>query len=167
MTRINIAEGLRGLPDKDTMLSMSGLAFMEAMRDGSLPHAPIAGTMNLRLVAVAPGEVAFRGIPSEAHLNPMGGVHGGWFGTILDSALGCAVMTALPRGAWYTTLEYKVNMVRALAPGVEVEARARLRHAGRSTAVADATLSILETDKLCATASTTCMVMHREPAAAG
>jgi uncharacterized protein (TIGR00369 family) len=63
-------------------------------------------------------------------------VHGGWYGTLLDSCMGCAVMTALPRGRVYTTLEYKVNLLRAIPLGTEVIATGTVTHAGRSTAVA-------------------------------
>lgn len=121
--------------------------------------APIAGGMNFRLFRVEEGHVAFRGSAAFEHLNPMGGVHGGWYGTLLDSALGCAVATLLPQGRHYTTLEYKVNITRALKPGVLVEAAARVSHFGRSTAVAEATLTGVEDGKLYATGSTTCLVM--------
>ena len=51
-------------------------------------------------------------------LNPMGTVHGGWFATLLDSALGCAVHTRMKPGQGYTTAELSVNIVRALTPKV-------------------------------------------------
>ena len=120
---------------------MDGLAFMKAVLAGDLPAPPMARTMNIGVSQVAHGRVAFRGAPTPDHLNPMGTTHGGWFGTVLDSALGCAVMTVVPQGSVYTTLEYKVNLVRGIPPGTEVEAVATVDHAGRSTAVASATLT--------------------------
>ena len=89
----------------------------------------------------------------------MGGVHGGWYGTLLDSALGCAVMTTVPQGHWYTTLEYKVNLTRALPMGMEIDCIAQVRHGGRSTAVAEAEIRGCADGKLYALGSTTCLIM--------
>jgi uncharacterized protein (TIGR00369 family) len=154
-----IARTPEDLPDRARLAQMSGLEFIEAIRDGHLPGAPIAGLLNFRILAVAPGEVTFRGTPSFSHFNPMGAVHGGWYGTLLDSAMGCAVATTLPKGRWYTTLEYKVNLTRALPAGTEVDCTARVSHAGRSTGVAEGWIRGVEDGKLYATGSTTCIVM--------
>ena len=148
------------LPDRDQLASMSGVEYMQAIRNGEMAGAPIAGVMNFRLHDVQKGEVAFRGAPEFQHCNPTGGVHGGWYGTILDSALGCAVATALDKGLFYTTLEYKVNLTRALRLGVEVECRARVQHLGRTTAVAEATITGVEDGRLYATGSTTCIILR-------
>lgn len=153
------AQGPGDLASRDTLLSQSGLDFMQAMLDGTLPLPPIAGLFGFRLHSVAPGRVAFRGTPRFDACNPMGGVHGGWYGTILDSALGCAVMTTVPRGRFYTTLEYKVNVTRALPVGTEAEALSWVTHAGRTTAVASAELRGVADQTLYATGSTTCIIM--------
>jgi uncharacterized protein (TIGR00369 family) len=147
------------LPDMAALTAMSGLAFMQAMLDGRIPHPPIAGPMNYHLHSVEPGRVAFRGTAEFSHSNPMGTVHGGWYGTLLDSALGCAVMTTVPRGRTYTTLEYKVNIIRALPIGLEVEAHATIDHAGRSTAVAQGEIRGVADGRLYATGSTTCILL--------
>ena len=89
----------------------------------------------------------------------MGGVHGGWYGTLLDSCLGCAVMTALPQGRAYTTLEYKVNLIRAIPMGRPVIATGRVSHAGRTTAVAMGDIRDAETGRLHAEGNTTCLIM--------
>ncbi|MEM7721900.1 MAG: PaaI family thioesterase [Pseudomonadota bacterium] len=154
-----IPQSMADMVTKDQLLSMSGLAFMEGVRDGKLASAPIAQTVNAFCDEVELGRVTFRGSPTFDHLNPMGGVHGGWYGTLLDSALGCAVMTHVPQGSVYTTLEYKVNITRALPVGTEVIAEGVTSHVGRSTAVAEATIRGAEDGKLYATASTTCIIM--------
>lgn len=146
-------------PDRAKLAAMSGLEFIEAIRDGHLPGAPIAGILNFRIHTVAMGEVTFRGTPAFDHFNPMGMVHGGWYGTLLDSAMGCAVATTLPRGRWYTTLEYKINITRALPAGMLVDCTARVSHAGRSTGVAEGWVRGVEDGKLYATGSTTCIIM--------
>lgn len=153
------AETPEDLAGREVLLSMSGLDFVLAMRDGALVQPPIGRTMNFALTDAGPGRAVFRGTPTFGHTNPMGTVHGGWYGTILDSALGCAAMTTVPRGSWYTTLEYKVNLTRALPVGAEAEAVAQVVHAGRSTVVAEATLRGVGDGKIYATGSTTCIII--------
>lgn len=154
-----VAREATDLLDRDGLLAISGLAFMEEMLAGRAALPAIAGTMNFHLAAVAAGDVTFRGAPGFAHTNPMGAVHGGWYGAILDSALGCAVMSTLPKGRFYTTLEYKVNLIRALPVDMVAEARGMVSHAGRSTAVAEASLRGVDDGRLYASATTTCLVM--------
>lgn len=144
----------------DQIGSMSGLAFLQGIRDGRLPGPPIARTLNFRLVEVEEGRVVFRGEPTFDAMNPIGAVHGGWFGTILDSCMACAFQSTLPRGKGYTTLEYKVNIVRPLlADGTAVLATGLVEHGGRRTGVATGTLRGAEDGKLYATGSTTCIVI--------
>ncbi len=136
----------------------SGLELLQALIDGALPPPPMAETLDFRLVSVAEGEVTFHAIPTPQAFNPMGAVHGGWYGALLDSAMGCAVQSTLPPGRLYTTLEYKVNLTRAIPPGTKAEAVGTIQHTGRQTAVARAELRGLEDGKLYATGSTTCIL---------
>ena len=147
------------LPDKDRLLSMSGLEFMQAILDGTLPLPPISGLLNYQLDLVEPGRVTFRGTPEFTHTNPMGGVHGGWYGTLLDSCMACAVMTTVPKGSFYTTLEYKVNLTRAIPLGTEILAEGIVDHAGRTTGIAHGRIVGAQDGKLYATGSTTCLIM--------
>ena len=146
-------------PDREQLLGMSGLAFMQALLDGTLSAPPMATTMNFQLVSVDDGHVRFRGTPLASHTNPMGTVHGGWYGTILDSAMGCAVMTKVPKGRFYTTLEYKVNITRPIALGAEVEATAEVSHAGRTTSTVQGSITGVDDGRLYATGSSTCLIM--------
>ena len=151
------------LPDRETVLSLSGLAFMQAMKRGEIARPPISGLLNYTLDTVEAGRVAFRGTPEFAHTNPMGGVHGGWYGTLLDSCMACAVMTTVPQGSVYTTLEYKVNLTRGIPVGMEIIATGTVDHAGRSTGVAQGEIRGAEDGKLYATGSTTCLIMQGKP----
>ena len=143
---------------REALRSMSGLDFMRAMLAGEVAAPSMAAHLNYRLHAVEPGRVTFRGTPLAHVCNPYGAVHGGWYGALLDSAMGCAVMTAVPRGRHYTTLEYKVNVVRPVPLGHEVEAVGVLQHPGRRTGVAAAELRDAE-GRLYATGSTTCIIL--------
>jgi uncharacterized protein (TIGR00369 family) len=158
------ATSLDELPDMTAILARSGLEFIEDMIAGRLPGPPIGATLGFSPIGAARGHVVFEGAARFDVTNPMRGVHGGWYGAILDSCMGCAVMTALERGETYTTLEYKVNIIRALPLEVPVEAIGTLEHKGRSTAVARGELRGRTDGRLYATGTTTCLVMRPDSA---
>jgi len=87
--------------------TMSGKAYLEAMRAGELPPPPFAVLMGMRMAEVSEGRAVFTFEPAEYHYNPLGTVHGGVTATILDSALGCAIQSMLPAETGYTTVELK------------------------------------------------------------
>ena len=154
------ANEMRQLPSQEEILSMTGLEFMEKIKLGELPGAPIAKTLNYDLVSVSLGQVIFRGAPKFDSMNPVGSVHGGWYGTLLDSAMACAVMTKIPKGSFYTTLEYKINIVKAIPIGMEIDAIGLVTHSGRSTGTADGKIIGTKDKILYATGSTTCLIMQ-------
>ncbi len=159
MSKPLYATGPDDLQDLAGLLSMSGLTFMQGVRDGTLPAPPIGKTLNYVLEIVEDGRVTFRGAPLFDHANPMGTVHGGWYGTLLDSCMACAVMTKVPQGSIYTTLEYKINIIRPIPLGMDVIAEGITSHAGRSTGVAEGTIKGAADGRLYATGSTTCIIM--------
>ena len=154
------ANEMRQLPSQEEILSMTGLEFMKKIKLGELPAAPIAKTLNYDLINVSPGQVIFRGAPKFDSMNPVGSVHGGWYGTLLDSAMACAVMTKIPKGSFYTTLEYKINIVKAIPIGMEIDAIGLVTHSGRSTGTADGKIIGTKDKILYATGSTTCLIMQ-------
>ncbi|MEX3016446.1 PaaI family thioesterase [Gymnodinialimonas hymeniacidonis] len=160
MPQHHYAETIEGLPTREQMLSMSGLDFMRGILNGTLAAPPISQTLGYRLDSVEDGRVTFRGTPEFKSMNPIGTVHGGWYGTLLDSCMACAVMTKVPKGSAYTTLEYKVNITRPIPIGTEIIAEGIVSHAGRTTGVAEGTIRNAETGKLYATGSTTCLIMQ-------
>lgn len=158
VTRMQASGGLPGVVTADQAEGRTGLEIMQAMLRGALPYPHIAQTLDFALVEVAHGRAVFQGTPQLMHYNPMGSVHGGWFATLLDSALGCAVHTTLPAGSGYTTAELSVNIVRAAntASG-PLRAIGQAVHSGRQLATAEA--RIVDADgKLYAHGTTTCMV---------
>ncbi len=138
----------------------NGLQVMQAALKGELPFAAIAKTLDFMLIEVSEGRAVFQGTPGPAHLNPMGGIHGGWYATLLDSALGCAVHTLMPEGRGYTTAELSVNIVKAISPKVSrVRAEGKVIHCGRQLATAEARLFGPD-GTLYAHATTTCLVFE-------
>ena len=149
-----------GVATREQIAGLTGLQMMQAMLAGELPYAAIAKTLDFMLVDVGPGRAVFQGTPGPQLLNPMGSVHGGWFATLLDSALGCAVHTTMPPGRGYTTAELGVNMVRAISTKVpRVRAIGQVIHAGRQLATAEARL-VGPDGTLYAHATTTCLVFE-------
>jgi uncharacterized protein (TIGR00369 family) len=143
-------------------IGLSGLAYLEAIRDGIIPPPPAAALLDITLVHVEEGLVRMRLIPAEQHYNPLGSVHGGVIATLLDSVMGCAAHTTLPAGRGYATLEIKVNYLRSVTVATgEITGEGRLVHAGRRSAVAEGKV-VDATGRLYATASTTCLFV--EPA---
>jgi len=95
-------------------LSMPGIEYVQAMVKGDLPGPPIAATMQFELVEVEIGRAVFTCTPDESVYNPIGAVHGGLVCTLLDSVAGCALHSTLPQGKGYTSVEIKVNYLKAV-----------------------------------------------------
>ncbi len=147
-----------GVVTPEILTSYDGLGFLTAMINGTLPQPPIAETLGFRLVEAAPGRAVFEGVPALRHYNPIGSVHAGFASTLLDSALGCAIFSTLTKGETWTTLELKLNFVRALSETTgPVRAQGRIIHRGRTVATSEGDLKDAS-GKLYAHATTTCMI---------
>ena len=133
--------------------------YLRAIRDGKLPPAPIQQLLSMDLAEVEEGRVVFQLVPAEQHYNPIGVVHGGIALTMLDSAMSCAVQTMLPEGKGYTTLELKVNLVRAITAKTGlIRATGKILHVGKQTGTAEGRLEDAA-GKLLAHGTTTCIVV--------
>ena len=138
---------------------MTGLQVLEAIRDGRIEAPGVIQTLGGGIEEIEEGRVVFWLDPDERHTNPMGTVHGGILATFLDSAMGCAVQSALPEGKGYTTLELGVNFVRPVMPGAaRIRAEGRVLHRGSRTATAEGRVVDGE-GRLVAHATTTCLVL--------
>ena len=150
--------GKPGLAHPDQIKDKTGLEIMQAMLAGELPYPHIADTMDFSLVEVARGTATFQGTPQLKHYNPLGSVHGGWYATLLDSAVGCAVHTMMPVGRAYTTAELSVNIVRAAShKSGPLRAIGTVIHCGKQLATAEGRI-VGADGKLYAHATTTCLV---------
>jgi uncharacterized protein (TIGR00369 family) len=146
-----LAEAGRGL---------SGLEYLRKIVEGEFPRPPISALMNFGIVELSEGRAVFSVEPAEYHYNPIGVVHGGLAATLLDSAMGCAVHSKLPAGVGYTTLEIKVNFIRAMtAETGRVRCEAELIHLGGRTATAEGRITD-EDGKLYAHGTTTCLIFR-------
>jgi len=160
LTIMRAGGGQAGLARPDQVAGKTGLEILQAMLSGALPYPHIADTLDFALIEASFGSATFQSTPQLKHYNPLGSVHGGWYATLLDSALGCAVQSTLPVGRSYTTAELGVNIVRAASHQTgPLRAIANVLHSGRQLATAEARI-VGPDGKLYAHATTTCLVFE-------
>ncbi|CDR16398.1 PaaI family thioesterase [Streptomyces iranensis] len=145
------------------LTTLSGLDLMRWVQSERPTDVPTIGRLlGMRFDEVDPGRVVVSLDTRPDFANPLGTVHGGIAATLLDSAMGCAVHTTLPAGVGYTTLELKVNYIRAArTDGQTLSAEGTVLHAGRRTATAEGRV-LDEQGKLIAHATTTCMILRAD-----
>jgi uncharacterized protein (TIGR00369 family) len=145
--------------DPEIARVLPGLDYMRGVMRGDYPSAPIAATMGFTLVDVDKGRAVFEGTPARFVYNPIGVVHGGWFATLLDSAMGCAVHSTLAAGKGYTTIDLSVSMVRGLDEhsGL-VRAEGKVLHVGSRVVTAEGRVTGAD-GTLYAHGTTTCIVL--------
>jgi uncharacterized protein (TIGR00369 family) len=149
-----------GLVPMEIWRTTDNLELFQQMAAGELPAPRIAETLDFQVVEVERGRVVFSGEPKSNYYNPAGAVHGGYIGTLLDSAMSCAVQSTLAAGKAMTTLEFKVSFVRPVfeKTGI-VLAEGIVLNAGKQIATAEGKL-VDANGKLYAHATTTCMIFN-------
>ena len=147
-----------GVAGREALSGNSGADFLAGISRGDFPAPPIGELMGMTPLKAVDGVALFQGTPGPQHYNPLGAVHGGYAATLLDTAVGCAIHSLLPVGKGYTTLELKVNYVRAITVKTgPVRAEGKVIHLGGQTAIAEGRLTDAA-GKLLAFAITTCLV---------
>ena len=145
-------------PQAAQALTMTGLDYLRAMMDGTIPPPPIASHINLEMLDATPGVAIMAATPDDSHYNPIGSVHGGFFATLLDSVCGCAVQTTLPAGTGYTSLDLNVSFLRGITTDTgRVIATGRVTKPGSRAAFVEADIKDAD-GRLLATATSTCLV---------
>jgi len=141
--------------------TLTGIDYLKAMKEGLLPPPPVIEMMDFSLEEIRTGNVTFSFIPKEFHYNPIGTVHGGVISTLLDSAMGCTLHSILDQGTGYTTLELKINFMKAVTTSTEkLIASGKIIHSGKSTALVEAHLKD-ENGAIYAHAVSTCMILRK------
>lgn len=144
----------------ETMASMSGLQYLEAMMRGDVPRMPIEKTLGFEIVEVEEGRTVFASEPQVAHYNAIATVHAGYTATLLDSCMACAVLSTLPKGTGFTTMEFKISLLRPMTKDTGlVRAEGLIMSRGRRAATAEGRLTD-QRGKLIAHATTTCLVFN-------
>ena len=149
-----------GVTPTEVMAAMAGIDFVRAIFDGRLPAPPIMQSIEPFDSTVEPGVVVMYSTPGFRHYNPIGSVHGGYAATLLDSAMGLAVHSALPAASGYTTLEFKISFIRGMTENTgPVRTEGRILNVGRRAATAEARITDAK-GRLLAHATTTCLVFE-------
>jgi uncharacterized protein (TIGR00369 family) len=144
------------------LINLPGLEALRSLIAGQHPPPSIATTLGFTLAEVEDGRAVFIGDPSDRILNPLGVVHGGFALTLIDSCTGCAAHTTLPAGVGYTSVETKVNFVRAITPETgQVRAEGTVLARGRNIITAEGKLTDSR-GRLLAHGTSTIMVLRPE-----
>jgi len=138
-------------------LEMSGLDVLRAIADGHLPPPSMVATIPTSIVEINSGSIKMTARADGRHLNPMGGVHGGFAAAVLDTGTGCAVHTMLGAGETYGTIDLHIKMLRPMPRDQDLAAEARMVYLSRSIATSEGTLKALD-GQLLATATATCFL---------
>lgn len=141
--------------------SMTGLEVLRWLKDHDSDAVPsIRRLLGMSFDEVEPGRVVMSVTTQPDFANPLGTVHGGIAATLLDSVMGCAVHSQLEAGLSYTTLELKVNYIRAASlGGLRLRAEGTTIHVGGRTATAEGRVHD-ESGRLIAHATTTCLIIR-------
>jgi uncharacterized protein (TIGR00369 family) len=138
----------------------TGLELLKEFENRHREPPPIAKTMGFIGTQFEEGRAVFEGDPAEYLYNPIGTVHGGFAMTLLDSAMGCAVHSTLGVGERYTTLEVKTNFVRPITLDTgRVRCEGAVIHRGSTVATAEGRITAIESGKLLAHGTTTCLII--------
>jgi len=137
---------------------MSGLEFVQGLATGALPLNTIAQTLGYDVVEAESGRVVITLVPTGAHLNPAGTMHGGLTATLLDSCMGLAIQSTLDKGVSQTTLEFKISLVRPITPETGlIKAEGKVLNCGRRIGTADGRVTD-GNGRLLAHGTTTCLI---------
>ena len=147
-----------GTVDPRSVAHLSGLEFFAAIFAGRYPPPPIGKTLNFWPVEMEHGRAVFEGEPTRDFYNPIGSVHGSYAAALLDSCMSCAIHTTLAAGQAYTTLEYKISLVRGISDKTgRIRAEGKLLQVGRRIGTAEGRITDAA-GKLLATGTTTCLI---------
>jgi len=147
-----------GTVDAERQQAMSGLAFVQGLAAGTLPLNTIAQTLGYDVVEAENGRVVVKLVPTGAHLNPAGTVHGGLTATLLDSCMGLAIQSTLDKGIGQTTLEFKISLLRPITPETgPITAEGKVLNCGRRIGTADGRVTDAR-GRLLAHGTTTCLI---------
>ena len=149
-----------GTVSAEDQKQMSGLAFVQGLASGTLPLNTIARTLGYDVTEAESGRVVVTLVPTDAHLNPAGTVHGGLTATLLDSCMGLAVLSTLGKGVSQTTLEFKISLLRPITQDTgEIRAEGKVLTSGRRVGIAEGRVTDGK-GRLLAHGTTTCLIFQ-------
>jgi uncharacterized protein (TIGR00369 family) len=149
-----------GTVSAEQQKAMTGLEFVQGLASGTLPLNTIAQTLGYDIVEAEDGRIVITAEPRDIHLNPAGTVHGGLAATLLDSCMGLAVRSTLPKGVNSTTLEFKISFVRPITPQTgELRAEGWVINCGRRVGIAEGRITDGQ-GRVLVHGTTTCLIFE-------
>lgn len=136
------------------------LELAQKMLRGEQQPPPVGRLVGFVLKAIEPGRSVFELEAGERHHNPMGTLHGGVYCDLADAAMGFAYAATLQEGESFTTVELKINFLRAVRTGT-LTAEAKVVKAGASLGYVECEVKDGQ-GRLLAKAASTCMKLRRE-----
>jgi uncharacterized protein (TIGR00369 family) len=127
---------------------------------GEATPPPIARLLGFVVKSIEPGHAVFEMEADERHHNPMGTLHGGVYCDLADAAMGYAYAATLGEGETFTTIELKINFLRAVRKET-LTAEARVVKAGSTVGYLECDVKD-QTGRLVARAASTCMKLKLE-----
>mgnify|MGYP001304289362 CR=1 FL=1 len=153
-----MSEVTYGVVPVEQARTMDGMTLFKGLLEGRFPAPPISRALGFKVAEVERGRVVFDYTPVFDHYNPLGTVHGGVAATLLDSVMGCCIHTTLEAGKGYTTVEIKVNYVRAMTDKTgPVKAEGKVINVGSRIATSEGRLHD-GSGRLLAHGTTTCLI---------
>jgi uncharacterized protein (TIGR00369 family) len=149
-----------GTVSAERQRQMTGLEFVQGLANGTLPLNTIARTLGYDIVEAEDGRVVITAEPRDIHLNPAGTVHGGLAATMLDSCMGLAIRSTLPKGVDSTTLEFKISFSRPITPQTGlITAEGKVINCGRRVGIAEGRVTD-RNGRLLVHGTTTCLIFE-------
>lgn len=143
-----------------SMDQYTGLEFLTSVKDGTLPHAPMASTIPMKLVEVKMGYIIYEVTPNQNHVNLQGGVHGGFCATVLDSITGAAAHTIMEKGIRFATTDLNIKMIRPMQVNKTYRGIGTIINAGRTLVMTEGRI-VDENDKVFAHGTATLMIIRK------
>lgn len=138
---------------------MTGLELLKLMADGKIPPASISQIIPMKPTVIEKGSITFEVQADDRHLNPLGGVHGGFAATVLDTVTGCAIHTVLDAGVGYGTIDLNIKMCRPIPKNQKLTAIGTVLNVSKNIAISEGIIIDRE-GKLYAHSTATCMIIR-------
>jgi uncharacterized protein (TIGR00369 family) len=145
---------------------IDGLGFLNRIKAGHHPPPAMMVLLGMDIAEIERGRVVFEAVPTAAHYNPAGAVHGGFAATLLDSCMTCAVQSTLKAGLACTTIDLNIHYTRGAndKSGV-LRAEGKVVHVGRQIATAEGRVTDSQ-GRVIAHATTSCLIFPMRPTGA-
>ena len=137
---------------------IDGLGFLNRIKARQHPPPAMMALLGMDIAEIERGRVVFEAVPTAAHYNPAGNVHGGFAATLLDSCMTCAVQSTLKAGLACTTIDLNIHYTRGANDKTGVlRAEGKVVHVGRQMATAEGRVTDPQ-GRIIAHATTSCLI---------